>query len=318
MAEKRGMKAFDLNDLVQRLKYAGADALAARDLASWQAFRELERLRDPTLLPRLAELCEANNNEVRSHAYFVVGCLGACTGHQGVIDLLLHRCAAEQSWSGLVAALGALEKQPQLRFEPILAELAWHDYFLVKSAALTILGQCPEPEAEDALLDVLRRSKERNDLVWASAALADRATAHSLPVARTFLTHPDGLLRANALRIMARSGNVSLLPTFLKVLAQDRSTYVKPAAVESICRVGGASMVPVVLDRLKTVLARKRACLPLGRTEVNYAVEFLDRFRAHDPNIEKLFRTILTKRADRLFDGEKRELRKNVPYFTSL
>jgi HEAT repeat protein len=284
----------------------------------WHACRDAEKVNDPSLLPRLAELCASEDGDVRRAAYFVTGCLGENTGDPGAADLLLRRCAVETQPGALSGALGGLKKQARFPFTPALAKLVKHPSSSVRHAAIAALARCPGPRTEAVLLGELRRATDRYDLLYLFPALREVASPRSLPTLRRFLTHDYELCRADALRIMARVGGPSLLPVFLRVLQRDRSRYVKAAAVFGIRLHGNAKAVPAVLDRLKAVLARKRKVGQMGRTEVNDAVEFLDRFRPSDPRIESVFRAIRTKWAVHLFEAEADELRRNVPYFGQL
>jgi HEAT repeat protein len=314
----RGRRTFDLDDLIRRMTAREPHVTSSAQSVSWHAHRDAEKVNDPSLLPRLAELCESEEGNVRGAAYFVTGCLGHNTGDPGAATLLLDRCAVETQPGPLSTTLGGLEKQARFPFTPALAKLVKHPSFSVRFAAINALVRCPSPRAEAALLGVLRQSKNRYDLTYGFRSLLEVATRRSLPTVRRFLTHDYDQLRANALRVMARVGGHSLLPVFLRALQRDRSAYVKAAAVLGIRLHGNATAVPVVLDRLKAVLSRKRNVVHLGRTEVNDAVEFLDRFRHADRRIESLFEAILTKWADRLFEAEADELRRNVPYFAAL
>ncbi len=273
---------------------------------SWEAHREVEKLADVTAVPPLVERIAAERDRsVKENLYFMLGHIGRNTGDVRVAEALLSRLAVEADEYLLGKALEALERQPQVPdCRPVLP-LAGDPRWQVRHAALSVLGSCASPRAEEALLEVLDASEEVHDLVYAAAALGKVGTPRAVPaLTRLALRGPSEDVKTSALAALTKIGDASLLPVFLEALA-DRNAHVRGYAMAALARHGDERAVSPVIDRVTQIVSRERKQKTLP-SELIRGLEFLLRYAATDARIPALLRTIQQKRRDRLFPEEQR------------
>lgn len=171
----------------------------------------------------------------------------------------------------------------------------------VRHSAIDALRACRSPLAEEALINILKKSNDEYDLTYANAALSEIGTNKAIPHLIDLLRHPIGDVKCSALWALNELGDASLLPTFLEAL-QDRSVAVKGYALLGISKHGNETAIKPVIERIKTMLKRKRK---VESDDLILALGFLIRFEEDYKEIVELFDWIKSKKWDFLFDTEK-------------
>ncbi|WP_227938165.1 HEAT repeat domain-containing protein [Alkalihalobacillus deserti] len=178
----------------------------------------------------------------------------------------------------------------------------------VRHSAIEALRACKSPAAENALIKVITESQDEYDLIYANAVLSKIGTNKAVPHLINLLEHHKGDVKCSALWALKEIGDASLLPSFLEAL-QDRSANVKGYAMLGIDRHGNETAIKPVIERIKTMLKRKRT---IESDDLILALGFLIRFEEDNEEIHKLFDWIKSKKWDFLFDMEKEWIIKNI------
>ncbi|MFD0048384.1 HEAT repeat domain-containing protein [Actinomycetes bacterium NPDC127524] len=172
----------------------------------------------------------------------------------------------------------------------------------VRHSAILALRACKSPLAEEALIKILKESADEYDLSYANSALSEIGTNKAVPHLINLLRHSKGDVKCTALWALNELGDASLLPTFIEAL-QDRSVAVKAYAVLGINRHGNETAIKPVIERIKTMLKRKRI---VESDDLINALGFLIRFEKDYEEIVELFDWIKSKKWDFLFYAEKK------------
>ncbi|MFJ8260307.1 HEAT repeat domain-containing protein [Peribacillus asahii] len=171
----------------------------------------------------------------------------------------------------------------------------------VRQSAIKALRECKSPAAENTLIKVITESQDEYDLTYANSELSRIGTNKAVPHLINLLSYPKGDVKCSALWALKEIGDTSLLPTFLEAL-QDRSANVKGYAMLGIARHGNETAIKPVIERIKTMLKRKRT---IESDDLILALGFLIRFEEDYEEIHELFDWIKSKKCDFLFDAEK-------------
>jgi hypothetical protein len=116
-------------------------------------------------------------------------------------------------------------------------------------------------------------------LPFANSALGKAGSKAAIPVLGSLIHHRVEDVKSSAISALGVLGDASLTPLYLDALS-DRSWLTKWSAMGAIARQADDRAVGPVADRIRAVLGRDRKTNVGGTTEVMYALEYLDRWRA--------------------------------------
>jgi HEAT repeat protein len=180
------------------------------------------------LLPRLLELSQDANDDVRRRAAEAIGRLGPAAATPAVLDRLLELIQDASDNVAIRAAyalgtLGAAAATPTVLGR--LLELSRNAHYYVRGRAAYAIGRLGAAAATPAVIDrLLELSQDKDDAV------------------RSRVAHAIGSLGAPA-------GTPAVLGRLLK-LSQDANDGVRSSAADAIESLGAAAATPAVLDRL--------------------------------------------------------------------
>jgi len=181
----------------------------------------------------------------------------------------------------------------------------------VRHSAIEALRACKSSVAEEALIKIIMESTDEYDLTYANSVLSKIGTNKAVPHLINLLGHPKGDVKCSALWALNEIGDTSLLPTFLEAL-QERSVAVKGYALLGIDRHGNETAIKPVIERIKTMLKRKRN---VESDDLILALGFLVRFEEDYEEIREVFDWIKSKKRDFLFGMEKEWIIRNITYY---
>ncbi|WP_028400510.1 HEAT repeat domain-containing protein [Ectobacillus panaciterrae] len=300
----------DLLKIIQEMGHKGEYTSSDND-PSWLAHRKAEELTCSELLPFLYdELMKTKDKEVRNNIYFVIGKIGKNTDDPRAVDILLKRLEKETDkyvlsfMLDMIKDLNVLECSHILRY---INDKRWQ----VRHSAIQALESCKTSAAEEALISVLQHSQDHYDLEYAAAALSKVGSNKAIPSLIEQVKYAKGDVKCSSIYALEKLGDATLTPVFLEAL-QDKSAAAKFCAMSALHKHGDESVIDIVYERVKVILKRKRKTEWLPKSELIYALEILNRYKAGNAHIQKLFRWIIDKRQDYLFNREKKWLRENI------
>ncbi|MCM3317311.1 HEAT repeat domain-containing protein [Rummeliibacillus stabekisii] len=291
-----------INDMASDEHIYKEESFTNEDSPSWLAYRQAEELEDITMIPYLANLLEkTKDRETRMHIYFILGKIGTNTEERHVADILLKGLETETNKYVLEQILNALAEQRNVEeYSTIIIKFLNDDRSSIRHTAIEALNGCKNKIAEDALIQIISESTDEYDLIYASSVLSEIGSDRAIPHLINLLNHPKGDVKCTVIGTLIELGNSSLLPVFLKAL-QDRSVYVKGYAMLAINRHGNETAIPAVIERLKSMLKRKRKIVS---DDLITGLEFLIRYKEDNKEIRDLYDWIKSRKSEVLFEEE--------------
>ncbi|UPO89990.1 HEAT repeat domain-containing protein [Niallia sp. Man26] len=266
------------------------------------AYNKARSLTDTTLISFLSDLLEKSKKEsIKRNIYFILGKIGENTGDKRVVEILLQRIGIETNKYTLDTILERIEEQEVIPDCYPIIKCVSDVRGSVRHSAINALGRCKNSDAEDALIKVIRNSKDEYDLCYAIGSLSMMGATKAIPDILPLFKNEKGEVRRAALCAIDKLGGSAFLPLYMEALG-DRSLSVKYYALLAIKDHGDETAIDVVYKRVRTILSKKRK---INSDELVAAFEFLNQFKNHDEKIEKLLEWIKSKKWDFLSDTEK-------------
>ena len=203
-----------------------------------------------------------------------------------------------------------LRQMPEVRDCGPVLPLTRHRSSLVRHEAITVLGQCSDPRAEEALLGVLADPHDDYDRISANAALGQCGSRATIPALAAQIHDRVDDVKCSAIYALMELGDSSLVPVFLDALS-DRSSTAKWYAMHAIERHGNQLAIGPVCARVKAMLSRRNKRKQLPTTELIYALMFLQRYRDNE-TARLTLNWVTGQRRDYLNDDEQRWVRANL------
>ncbi len=266
------------------------------------AYNKARSFTDTTLISFLSDLLEKSKKEsIKRNIYFILGKIGENTGDKRVVEILLQRIGIETNKYTLDTILERIEEQEVIPDCYPIIKCVYDVRGSVRHSAIIALGKCKNSDAEDALIKVIRNSKDEYDLCYAIGSLSMMGTTKAIQDILPLFKNEKGEVRRAALCAIDTLGGSAFLPLYMEALG-DRSLSVKYYALLAIKNHGDETAIDVVYKRVRTILSKKRK---INSDELVAAFEFLNQFKNHDEKIEKLLEWIKSKKWDFLSDREK-------------
>lgn len=154
------------------------------DSKSWHAYREAEKLSDPTLIDELSDYVKQESNmDKRGAAYFVIGKLGMQVRGSDCVQILLEALRKEtdrNELSRILDRLAPLPKPSETDLRTIFGLLN-DKRWIVRHAAIQALANTESPIAEDHLLALLEKTEDLYDITYINSTLSNMGTPKALP-----------------------------------------------------------------------------------------------------------------------------------------
>jgi hypothetical protein len=287
------------------------------------AIRDASNLAKSEYLGEASKIIEQSADvREREYCYLLLGRLGMNTGDPGVADFLMSRLPLEDSarlkdkvLEQLRFAEGAADCQN-------LIDVISQKNRRRRESAITALGHCADPKAEDTLIDLLEKENTNVMLLRTVRALARVGTKRAVPALEGML---DRISREpkykyvilGALNTLRRVGDKDLLTRFVTELGDNRPSEIKRQCILAIDEFGTKAEIGVVIDRLTAILKNRRGgespldlSLMEDLDEFCAGIHFLSQFE--DDRVERFFSSVSKKWA-RLYSYEKEYIRETVP-----
>ena len=179
---------------------------------SWAAYEKARQLTETSYLTELYNLVETSkSDEAKAHAYFIIGFIAKNTNDEHATKFLLDRLKVEKLTSTInliLHRLADLYKPGHLDLS-IIYELINRKGALTRYAAYLALTNTGH-SVEDSLIDLLKKTTEREDIVWLIQALGYVGTEKSIAILETYLKHKKlrvrETVRDELVTIMVRAG----------------------------------------------------------------------------------------------------------------
>lgn len=276
---------------------------------AWIARRKAEQLTDTSVIPFLNNLLKkSKDKETRGNIYFILGKIGENTGDSRVADILLKRLDIETNKYTLHQILNQIAEQRNIQDCSPIIKFIKDERALVRHSAIRAMRACKSTIAEEALIKIITESSDEYDLTYANSALSEIGSDKAIPHLINLLGHSKADVKCSALWALKELGDTSLLPIFLEAI-QGHSFAVKGYAMLAINRHGDETAINPVIERIKTILKRKRT---IESDELIVGLELLIRLEKEHQEIQDLFNWIKFKKWDFLFDSEKKWVNENI------
>jgi len=158
---------------------------------SWRAYEKARQLTDTSYLPDLYNLAETSkSNATKAHAYFIIGFIAKNTNSELATKFLLDRLKVEKLTSTInliLHRLADLYKPAHLDLS-VIYQLIGKKGALTRHAAYMALTNTGH-SVENSLLDLLEKTRNREDIIWIIHALGYIGTEKSLDILKTYLKH---------------------------------------------------------------------------------------------------------------------------------
>ena len=162
--------------------------------ASWNAYRDAEKLTDEKYIPQLMEYISVEKKkEFRRAAYFILGKLLAKTVDSTAIQFYVNRILLETDKYILSAMLGGLQdvkKDSSIDISPIIQCIS-SDKWLVRQAAIKALEKTNHEIARETIQAIVQledHKKNKYDISYAISVLATIGTIEDVALLKPLIT----------------------------------------------------------------------------------------------------------------------------------
>ncbi len=262
---------------------------------------------------------------LRESAYYLLAYLYSNTKEKSILEYMIARLAIEKSRWMLFHMLGTLGSYRNFLKPGIPADvditniidLVDYKHSLVWEHALVCLENTHTQKAEDKIIEVISESDDLDKILYACHILKKIGTRKSIPYLKHFAQSQKDKISENIVWALSALSDKTDLPFFIDVLIHNNG---KLAALDAVLKYGDKSTVPVVENRIKQFVSRKRkihvAVWGLDKTDLTQAMEFLAKYVHECPSISKLYTLLMTKKYEMLFAVEQQWLKDNASRFT--
>ncbi|NDV94731.1 hypothetical protein D0T84_07335 [Dysgonomonas sp. 521] len=309
-----------LTDLISRLSDRSDWGIIKNsgDSISFKAHREAEKITDSGYIPQLIGYIEVEKKkERRDSAYFILGKIAKNLQDEKVAEFLINRIPEEKNENILSSMLDRLADlpKPACLDLTLLLDATRDKRRYVRWSAISALDNTNNPKAEDRLIEILQNPEDDYDLTRANATLSRIGSSKSLPHLEKLITYKIMDVAYSALNAMVEIADESYLPLFVKQLTKGK---LKSVAIEGVVRYGREDVIPVVIKRIKELVAKQRkyqTIIHKGQTDLMVGMEFLVTYSKDYKYIRDLYNILTTKKSGLLFDIEKEWLESHSEMF---
>lgn len=191
-----------LEDLIERMVFTDPPRTNSVDRVSFQSRREAEVIEDADLLElaKLAVQKETKSDRKRAY-YFLIGKIAKNLECQTRATFLISEIKASKTiavHAAILDRLADLAKPAGTDLGPIL-EGVKHQKWQIRHPAIEALKHTNSPEAEAALITLLKSTTDRHDIIYTNMVLSQIGTANALEALEPFLTSRSTDIRNTAL-----------------------------------------------------------------------------------------------------------------------
>ena len=170
--------------MIERMSVVEKPTANSDSSTAWQAHREAELLRDPSLIDELAGyLATVPTNSHRKSVYFILGKLGSQVRSTDCTSLLLTSLSQENDkyvLAGVLDALSELNVARDAGLERVF-DLLHDNRWLVRHSAIRALQGANSQQCEQQIITLLERTKDQYDMTYCHATLGRIGTAKAIP-----------------------------------------------------------------------------------------------------------------------------------------
>jgi hypothetical protein len=296
------------------------------------ALEEAERVNDLRFFPPLKEICNQRTGvsdkfdkiESKKYAYHILSYLYSNTRNFPLLEYMINRLTVEKNLGLIETMLGTLGSNAnflksgiseEISIAPILALLT-HKNARIRHCVIRCLENTHTPVAEDALINVISTSSDKEMLLAACATLQVIGTERSIDCVKKLIEAQEDRVEEGVIRTLVHLSGKSGLHTYVLLLKNNRY---KREALDAVIKFGDCTSVPYVENRVKQLLSRKRAkkiaIYGNDKTDFTQAIGFLSAYVTEYPSINKLYNSILSHKLEMLFAEEKKWMSENKEKF---
>jgi HEAT repeat protein len=294
-----------LRDLIKRMNDR-TSVLNSGDSSAFSAHREAEKLNDPSLIELIHQIIKnTSDNETKRVSYFILGCLGKNIPKSTISNQVFPLLLEEKDKYVLTTALEGLVKQSNISHNSILLKLINDPRWMVRYAAMQALAHCVSPysEAENILCNLISKSRDKYDLIYATSTLSKIGGQKSILLFRDLLTHSSQDVKIAAINALKELGGSAQLQSFINSLKE--KYFVRLAAIEAIHSLGNKEAFDDVYIHIQNLIKKKRIYYNDYPTELIYALDFLLKYKTDNPSVLELFEKLNTAYKNKLFEVER-------------
>lgn len=285
---------------------------------SGRAIREAEKLKDKSYISELVAYIKSEKDEdKRDYAYFILGQIAINLNDTTVVQFFINRIDKEDikkyAIIRILRLLAELKKPTGTDLSPLIEATKSKKWF-IRHHAIQALNNTGDSIAEDRLIEILQTTDDPYDLEYAVSVLYYIGTTKSIPYLIGLLNDKRNTGNAGILGTLRRIGKRSMSPIFIEQLEEGKSIETKWAAMEAILEYGDRTAIIPVIKRVKKILSRERKLFSYAnsQSEVENAINFLNKYKGENKEILNLFEFIHQKKQKFLTSDELNLLNKSL------
>jgi len=289
---------------------------------SHSAREEADQLKDPAYIPIFQKLLEKEKKTItKIHIIRYLTRLADKVKQKDIPDYVLTFVKQEKTrWVKETALRNLIDSKLEVVNErEFLFELAQNKDWSIRGEAVRLLSKLPEEyhrRVEDLCLQQIPQFKNKHhQLSTFSSALGRVGTDKSIPALKQIVqTSKKSLAVLSALGAISQISGKKEIQFYVDCFKAKRDSFVKKNLVKLICYSGSTAHAPLLIKRVKTLLAkkRKRNVIYTSGTEPEIVtiIKFLDHHATNDST--KLINWIKDKKWDNLDKTETDWLEKRM------
>ncbi|GHT18301.1 hypothetical protein FACS189429_4580 [Bacteroidia bacterium] len=280
-------------------------------------------LADLSIIPKLKEFISTSENEEKiCKAYEFLGKIGQQNNIAELTNFLIERYTIEKVKNikdSIHTAIYWQKKDETINLKPLTEIIYKYKKNSIVAPIISLLKSSTNPEAEDALIYIIKNDYDNWTKTQVNATLHSSGTRKCIPHLAKYLNHKDNDLAGSSFLALIKHSDKRESELFIEELENGKC---KDSAMEGIVLHSGIEAVDAVIDRLKKKTSRQRKtdCTVyffIGyENEVTIGLKFLNKHKNVRKDIVDFFDFMETKRKDKLFDYEFETLKKlqRTPY----
>lgn len=281
-----------------------------------EAFNNAKKLDNEDYVTFLIKFIEnEKQNNLKKIAYFLLAQITKNTNNQNSLIFLINQLNHEKDNSIIVGEIldwiSSIKIPENIDIKAII-EASKSEEQKIRHKAINILHNTNNPIARKRCEEILEKSNDDFDLIYANFSLWKIWNKESIKYIQKNLDHPKLDVSWTALDAIAILWDKSNIDIFLKHLEKWKSKF---SAMLWAVKFWDSKIIPNVVKRVKNIVSikRKNPVFDIeNKTELIYAMDFLSKYINSSTEVKNLFIFLNEKKQDFLVKEEKDWLIKSI------
>lgn len=281
---------------------------------AWEALQEAKRLNDPKLIEPLKKRLEGEKiTKERINIINVIVFLANNIGENYIADYIISIIRKEKvRWIRSVALTALCDSKIEITSEKeYLFNLIEDKDWQIKLDALELLKRLDysfSNRIEDCCIKLIEKNKTKPYVLSSiCSVLAKHGSFKSINLIKEIAKNDSKAFAVNsALEAISKINGTNELDFFIEIFKNNRNNDVKSVTTRTLCEFGDKSIIELLVNRAKNILANKRKTNIIyvggSKPELVYILEFLIKFE--DMKIAKFIEFVASEKIDFMDETE--------------